>query len=296
MLKRPFLAIVVLLPVIAIPGTTDSPDALGAAQANPTYAQSNDGFRSQIAAIVQSYRVGDTTTGRQLIEQFRLPHPQDWFSEYLGPEQSTDLAKRYDRLYANFAESLEHTVEAVAANRDAELVSDLEKGKGETPTDLRRPGAKLSGTVSAKPTSLFYCHFKITVQKKRFVGLGGHFCLSRRSVSLFGIWRLAFLGVGGRPEESAPKGGSFSTPPILISRVNPAYPPEARSNRIEGVVVVCLLIDKEGSVKKAEVLSGDPFLTQAALDAVRQWHYKPGTLGGAPSESEVRADINFSLR
>jgi len=55
-------------------------------------------------------------------------------------------------------------------------------------------------------------------------------------------------------------------------------------------------VDKDGRVKKAEVLSGDPLLTQAALDAVRQWRYKPPAIGGATlSEFDATATINFSL-
>jgi len=58
---------------------------------------------------------------------------------------------------------------------------------------------------------------------------------------------------------------------------------------------VRLLIDKEGLVKKADVLTGDPLLTDAALHTVRQWRYKNATLGGEPSESESTANITLTL-
>src|SRR6202043_3052715 len=111
----------------------------------PIYIQSKDGFRSQLDAIVQDYRAGDATSARHLIDQFRLPHSEEWFSEHLGPKQSAKLAERYDRLFANFAESLEKTIEAIVDNRASDLVTELEDGKGESPSDVRRPGAKLSG-------------------------------------------------------------------------------------------------------------------------------------------------------
>jgi TonB family protein len=87
-----------------------------------------------------------------------------------------------------------------------------------------------------------------------------------------------FVGFGGWPfwvwedgsEGAAAKGGSFSQPPILISKVPPIYPTSARASRVEGVVVLRLRIDKEGRVEKVDIVSGDPLLTQAAIDAARQ--------------------------
>ena len=52
-------------------------------------------------------------------------------------------------------------------------------------------------------------------------------------------------------------------------------------------------IDKEGSVVNLKVLSGDPVLAQAALEAVRQWRYKPYYLDGQPVEIETQITINF---
>jgi len=296
MLECRFFSVAVLMSVIAIPATAKSPDGFRAAHDLPADAQSSEEFRAQVTAIVQSYREGDTTTGRQLIEQFRLPHTQDWFSEHLGSEQSADFASRYDRLYANFAESFEHTVEAIVATRGAELGTHLDIGGGETPISVLRPGAKLSGVVSTKPVSLFFCQFQITIKKTPGTSWGETY------IHQDGAFR--FLGFGGWPfwvwqngtEGGASKAGHFGTTPILISRVDPVYPLEARAKKIEGVVVLRIRIDKDGRVKKAEVVSGDPLLSQAALDAVRQWRYKPGTLGGVTlNEVEGTANVNFSL-
>jgi TonB family protein len=290
-----FLSSVLMMTAAAGAQTAGIPQSSGMVQTAPLYSQSNVGFRSQLDEIVRCYRAGDTTTGHRLIDQFHLPHSEEWFSQYLGPQQSAKLAERYDRLFANFAESLEKTIEAVVANQSSDLVTDLEKGKGENPLDVRRPGAKLSGTVSVTQPNLFYGHFKINVKKKESVSWADTF------VHEDGTFR--FLGFGAWPfwvwqdgsEGGAPKGGSFVQHPILISQVPPVYPVSARAHGIEGVVVIRVLIDKDGRVKTADVLSGDAILTQAALDAVRQWRYKPGTLGGAPAEVEVNVNVAFTL-
>jgi TonB family protein len=296
MLGCRFFSAAVLVSVIVIPATAKSRGAFRAAEHTSADDQSNQEFRAQVAAIVQSYREGDTTKGRQLIEQFRLPAAQDWFSEHLNPEHGADFASRYERLYANFAESFEHTVEAIVTTGGAELGTNLDIGKGETPTGNLRPGAKLSGIVSTNPVSLFFCRFQITINKTPATSWGETY------VHQDGAFR--FLGFGGWPfwvwqngtEGAAPKVGHFGTPPILVSRVDPVYPLEARAKKIEGVVVLRIHIDKDGRVKKAEVVSGDPLLSQAALEAVRQWRYKPGTLGGVTlNEIEGTAHVDFVL-
>jgi protein TonB len=81
----------------------------------------------------------------------------------------------------------------------------------------------------------------------------------------------------------------------LIRRVDPVYPPEALAKHLEGVVVIKVTIDKEGSVYKAEVVSGPPELIPAAIEAVKQWKYRPYLLGGEPIEVESTAERGFTL-
>lgn len=81
----------------------------------------------------------------------------------------------------------------------------------------------------------------------------------------------------------------------LIYDVAPKYPPEAGRARIEGAVVLVAVIGKDGSVRDVQVESGLPILAQAAMDAVRQWRYKPYLLNGEPVEVASRITINFTL-
>jgi periplasmic protein TonB len=81
----------------------------------------------------------------------------------------------------------------------------------------------------------------------------------------------------------------------LIHDVAPQYPPEAGRARIEGAVVLMAVIGKDGSVQDVRVESGLPLLAQAAIDAVRQWRYRPYLLNGEPVEVDSRITINFTL-
>lgn len=81
----------------------------------------------------------------------------------------------------------------------------------------------------------------------------------------------------------------------LIHDVPPQYPPEAGRSRIEGTVVLMAVIDKDGTVRDVRVESGLPILAQAAIDAVKQWRYKPYVIDGQPVEVDSRITINFTL-
>lgn len=83
---------------------------------------------------------------------------------------------------------------------------------------------------------------------------------------------------------------------LLISRTEPTYPPLARQARIQGVVVLNAIIDKDGNIQNLQIVSGHPMLGPAAIEAVKQWRYKPFLLNGQPTEVETAVTVTFQLR
>ena len=81
----------------------------------------------------------------------------------------------------------------------------------------------------------------------------------------------------------------------LISKVEPKYPEEARRKRVSGTVRLFALIRKDGAVSGLKVVSGDPLLTQAAIDAVWQWRYSPALFDGKPIEVGTTMEVVFQL-
>ncbi|HET9181127.1 MAG TPA: energy transducer TonB [Candidatus Angelobacter sp.] len=79
----------------------------------------------------------------------------------------------------------------------------------------------------------------------------------------------------------------------LIHRVEPVYPRMAVLTGIQGEVKLHAIIAKDGSIQSLSVSSGHPMLAQAALDAVRQWRYRPYILNGQPVEVETFITVNF---
>src|ERR1700726_25745 len=82
---------------------------------------------------------------------------------------------------------------------------------------------------------------------------------------------------------------------LLVRNVNPNSPPLARQARIQGQVVLRAVISKDGSIENLTLVSGHPMLAPAAIDAVKQWKYKPYLLNGEPVEVDTEVQVNFTL-
>src|SRR6195256_4170805 len=82
---------------------------------------------------------------------------------------------------------------------------------------------------------------------------------------------------------------------LLIKRVTPNYPQFAKQARIQGHVILQAEISKDGTIQNLQLISGHPMLAPAAIEAVKQWRYKPYLLNGEPVAVETQVDMSFSL-
>jgi protein TonB len=110
------------------------------------------------------------------------------------------------------------------------------------------------------------------------------------------------LGIGAAPVIPAAPVATVQTVRLshmsegdLVHKVLPTYPPLARSARIQGTVVLAAMISKLGTIENLRLLSGHPMLAPAAIEAVRQWRYRPYILNSEPVEVETQITVNFSL-
>jgi len=81
----------------------------------------------------------------------------------------------------------------------------------------------------------------------------------------------------------------------LLKKVIPVYPPLARQARVSGTVELIGVIAKDGSIQQLQVVGGHPLLVKAALDAVRQWIYRPTLLNGQSVEVIAPISVIFTL-
>lgn len=292
MLRFRFLTAMLLLIIVPRVCSGEHLQSSPAAQPRQDFVESPDGFYSQFSAIVEAYRAGDKPAGQRLIEQFRLPAPGQWFADHLGTDVSANLTERYDKLFSRFAADLERNISDELENRE-NLQPQLKDGSEEPPTKLL-PSMSLSGMKTTKQTALFYSQFQLQRD--------GRDILSWARAFTFEAGAFRFIGFGSKPfwiwQKDAlvpPQKPRLLQQAVLLHSVAAVYPASAKANRIQGKVTLMLLIDNQGNVKKADVQSGDPALAQAAIDAARQWRFKPPIENGVPVESNYVAEIEFRL-
>lgn len=81
----------------------------------------------------------------------------------------------------------------------------------------------------------------------------------------------------------------------LIHRVPPVYPAQARVMKLEGKVVLAAVIMEDGTLRDVKVIEGEPLLAQSAMDAVKNWRYKPYELDGKPVKNVIRISVDFKI-
>ncbi len=97
-------------------------------------------------------------------------------------------------------------------------------------------------------------------------------------------------------DPTALKVGGDIRPPTRVVNVNPVYPPDAREARVQGVVILEVLVGPDGKVEDSRILRSIPMLDQAATDAVRQWEFTPTLLNGTPQKVIMTVTVNFTLQ
>jgi protein TonB len=97
-------------------------------------------------------------------------------------------------------------------------------------------------------------------------------------------WATGALRVGGNVKM-----------PVKTKHVAAVYPPIAQSARVQGVVIVEMIVGGDGKVQDARILRSIPLLDQAALDSVKQWEFTPTLLNGSPVPVIMTATVQFTL-
>jgi TonB family protein len=88
---------------------------------------------------------------------------------------------------------------------------------------------------------------------------------------------------------------SADTSEVVTNSVQPGYPLLARQMKVQGSVILQALIGRDGLIQDLRVLNGPPILANAALEAVKQWHFKPHYLGSEAVETQARITVNFTI-
>lgn len=85
--------------------------------------------------------------------------------------------------------------------------------------------------------------------------------------------------------------------PVLIEKVAPKYPEDAKAEKVTGQVIIDAYVGADGKVLEAKATNNpDPRLAKAALEAFKQWKFKPATVKGKPVKAKMTVTINFALK
>ena len=270
-----------------------------------------DDLRNLMTTALSAARQADHAKLEEIARNLMIPDYESWFNATFGEELGTKLAAAYQTNFDRDEKWLPILFEWLA-KQDGEL-------EVENANQLPRNMANACGQAlmdAQKDNTVFY---RVDLRKKDNSGLStgssaGYFALAQgafrrldcRSLGLQPTWP----GVGGVVSSSEQAiltkdtqgtqsmrvriGGNVQKAK-LIERVQPEYPDEALKSRITGTVRLHIILEKDGTVKQVEVVSGHPLLVQAAVDAVRQWRYQPTTLNGEPVEVDTTVDVMFVL-
>jgi protein TonB len=110
---------------------------------------------------------------------------------------------------------------------------------------------------------------------------------------------LAMCAGAANGQQSAPKkavrisGGVMAG--LILTKVQPAYPADAKAAGVSGAVVLHVIIGKDGTVENLQVISGPEMLQKSAIEAVTQWTYKPYLLNGEPVQVDTTVTVMFTL-
>lgn len=80
---------------------------------------------------------------------------------------------------------------------------------------------------------------------------------------------------------------------LLIHRVEPVYPPEARKQNLQGIIALDIVVARDGSVVSMKALNGPELLAKAAMDALRWWKFEPYRVNGEPAVAETTVAVEF---
>src|SRR5271165_6924391 len=96
------------------------------------------------------------------------------------------------------------------------------------------------------------------------------------------------------PTASAPTPPPDSTVLIVTKKVKPDYPAAALPDKLQGQVVVRIVVDEDGDVESTQVISGNPVLAQAAVDALKQWKFQPFIRNGQAVKAAIKEQFDFA--
>jgi TonB family protein len=234
------------------------------------YPNNAEGLRQLLDDMLLAAKKEDSSRLQSLIRDTEIPNYQSWFTSNFGQETGESWAEPYGRWLAKHEKEFQ------------ELLVKLAHMDGEFAIEKIDTAKILYG-----PLDRYIARWKrpLVPKDEELVNIGDFFFVEGQFRWNSNMEYFAFQKVKTASLEHAK----------LTKQIAPKYPEEARQKAIQGTVVLNVLLRKDGSVLVQNVAAGDPLLSPAAIEAVRQWRYEPFLLNGQPVEVETKISVVFSL-
>jgi bla regulator protein blaR1 len=241
-----------------------------------------------LAHEVQHVRRRDNlaSTLHMLVETVFWFHPFVW---WLGARLVEERERACDEAVLEFGSQRQVYAEGILKVCEFCLASPLACMSGVAGGDLKKR------MVSIMTQHTFH---KLDLARKLLLGATGVAAVAGPIV--FGVFHAtptrAASAVASESAQSEPAQVSQQEMSAhVLKKVNPVYPEAARKAHIQGEVILRATIGKDGGVENLQIVSGHPQLAEAAIDAVKQWKYRPYLKDGQPAEVITEINVNFTL-
>jgi TonB family protein len=252
------------------------------------FPETVEGLTATLRSIFDAEKAQEGAKSAALYATLAIPDHAAWFANTFGDAEGVRLEAKYSEGQEQSSLRLKKRVQWCLAQGKTVLGVHLYV----TPADSTIPLTKAVLTAMTHATRMYQASCSTGPEDKTVYALGDF-------VYVQGGFRYmdeeVMRALSTAPPMRVRVGGEVQSAK-LVNHVKPVYPHEAWIAGIEGIVKLHVLLGTDGSVKEVQVVSGHPLLVQAALDAVRDWKYKPTTLNGVPVEIDTEIDVEFSLK
>ena len=273
------------VPAAAQTGALASPQETGDAAA--VTPETVDGLAATLWSMFDAEKTQDPAKSAALYAALAIPDHVAWFAKTFGEAEGARLEAKYSAGQEQSSLRLKKRVQWCLAQGKAVLGVHLYV----TPADSNIPLTKAVLTAMTHTTRMYQASCSTGPEDKAVYALGDFVYVQGRFRYLD---EEVMRALSTAPPLRVRVGGAVQSAKLL-NHVKPVYPHEAWIAGIEGIVKLHVVVATDGSVKDVQVVSGHPLLVQPALDAVRDWKYKPTTLNGVPVEIDTEIDVDFSL-
>jgi TonB family protein len=244
------------------------------AVATIAYQNNADGLRQLLNNTLLAAKRDDPSELQSMIREMEIPNYQTWFTSNFGQERGESWAGPYGLRLAKDEKEFQQFFEKIAHAEGEFVTRSLDS-------------AKTWGSVNDRLDAYRAKWHRADAPKgEDIVDVGDFYFVEGKFRWFTGAWHNPF---------EKPKTASI-VPPKLVKKVQPEYPAEAREKGIEGTVKLQVIVRKDGTVTVQNVVEGDPALSPAAIEAVRQWHYEPWQLNGKPIDLQTTIEVTFKLK